>query len=128
MGGSSYLEVTTFIAWKKAAINSQNSDEQCFKWAIFARHVEGANIYRVGDNYAVHENKYNFTGLNFPVSLHAVNIFENKNPSVSVNMYGLEKFFQSPRKYPTYKVYPLKVVDDEEKEYFDLLLLNYDEK
>jgi hypothetical protein len=85
MGGSSYLEVPIFIARKKAVINPQNSDEQCFKWAILARHVEGANKERVGNNYTVHENKYDFTGINFPTPLHEIKIFEKKNPNVSVN-------------------------------------------
>ncbi|CAI6357863.1 unnamed protein product [Macrosiphum euphorbiae] len=49
--------------------------------------------------------------------------FEKNNNNVSINVYGLDKKFQVPRKYPTYEVYPLRVVDEEKKEHFDLLLV-----
>lgn len=42
---------------------------------------------------------------------------------MSINVYGLDKKFQPPRKYPTYEVYPLRVVDEEKKDHFDLLLV-----
>ena len=32
--GSSYLPLTDCIAKKKAIINPQNDDEECFKWAV----------------------------------------------------------------------------------------------
>ena len=35
-GGSSYLPLPDFIAKRKAVINPQNGDEECFKWAIIA--------------------------------------------------------------------------------------------
>ena len=34
--GSSYLPLPDFIAKRKAVINPQNRDEECFKWAIIA--------------------------------------------------------------------------------------------
>lgn len=82
---------------------------------ILVRHIEGVKKLRAGDNYAVHEEKYDFSGLSFPVFLHTVNIFEKKNPNDSVKAYGLEKFFQPLCKCLMYVVYPLNVVDDEEK-------------
>ena len=36
MRGSSYLPLPDFIAKRKAVINPQNRDEECFKWAIIA--------------------------------------------------------------------------------------------
>ena len=36
MRGSSYLPLPKFIANKKAVINPQNGDGECFKWAIIA--------------------------------------------------------------------------------------------
>ena len=40
-----------------------------------------------------------------------------------MNVYGLDKKFQPPRKYPTYEVYPLRVVDEKKADHFDLLLV-----
>ena len=34
--GSSYLPLPDWIAKKKAIINPQNDDEECFKWAVIA--------------------------------------------------------------------------------------------
>ena len=34
--GSSYLPLPDFIAKRKAMINPQNRDEECFKWVIIA--------------------------------------------------------------------------------------------
>lgn len=123
MGGSSYIPLPTYISNKKAVINPQNADNFCFKWAILAKHVDGDNKVRVGENYMEHEEKYNFTGLTFPTSLNEVKIFEKNNPDISVNVYGLKKKFQAPRKLPTYDVYPLKVEDEEKTHHFDILLI-----
>ena len=69
--GSSYLPLPDFIAKRKAAINPQNGDEECFKWAIIAgnkwmdidSHPERvSNLRGFADNY-------DWSGLEFPVSL-----------------------------------------------------------
>ena len=122
MVASSYIQLPAFIDRKRATINPQNVDQQCFKWAILARHVTEQPIYRFGQNYTQHENKYNFNGISFPIPLTDIAKFETNNRNVSINVYGLEKKFQPPKKYPTYKVYPLRVVDEEKVNHFDLLL------
>ena len=91
MGGSSYIQLPNVIEKKKAIINPQNIDQQCFKWAILARHVIGSNKKVVDNNYFEHEEKYNFSDISFPTPLHQVKLFEKNNPTVSVNVYGLEK-------------------------------------
>jgi len=50
-------------------------------------------------------------------------MFEKNNPDVSVNVYGIEKKFQPP-KFAEYKVFPLKVVDEEKPDHFDILLIS----
>jgi len=123
MGGSSYIELPAFIDSKRGTINPQNTDQQCFKWAILARHVTGPTAFRIGQNYRQHEGKYNFEGISFPTPLSDITKFEKNNANISINVYGLEKKFQPPRKYPTYEIYPLRVVDDEKPDHFDLLLV-----
>ncbi|XP_025206925.1 uncharacterized protein LOC112602817 [Melanaphis sacchari] len=123
MDGSSYIPLPAYIDKKKGTINPQNSDQECFKWAILARYVTGPSVYRIGENYRQHEDKHNFNGISFPTPLSDVQKFEYNNPTVSVNVYGLDKKFQPPRKYPTYEVYPLRVVDEEKANHFDLLLV-----
>ena len=69
MIGSSYVELPAFIDGKRATINPQNSDQQCFRWAILARHVFVQNKYRVAESYRQHENKYDFSIITFPTPL-----------------------------------------------------------
>ena len=129
MGGSSYIELPTYIDRKRGTINPQNTDQECFKWAILARHV-AYNLsdkykYCVGENYKKHEGKYNFDGLTFPTPLSDITKFEKNNSSVSVNVYGIDRKIQPP-KSPRHEVYPLRVVDEEKPDHFDLLLVKDD--
>ena len=58
--GSSYLPLPNYIAKnsKKAVINPQNGDEECFKWAIIASENLGIkNLQRVSD-LRKHSNNY----------------------------------------------------------------------
>lgn len=128
LDGSSYIPLPKNITAKKAVINPQNKDQQCFKWAILTKHVTGLNKHRVGENYTIHENKYNFTGLTFPTPLAEIDLFEKWNPEVSVNVYGLKKEFQPLKNFCDYIVFPLKVVSEEKSEHFDLLYITDNEK
>ena len=58
--GSSHLPLPDFIAKRKAMINPQNGDEECFKWAIISvdkwmdidSHPERvSNLREFADNY-----------------------------------------------------------------------------
>ena len=89
--GRSYLPLSDFIAKRKAVINPQNGDEECFKWAIIGAdkwmdidsHPERvSNLREFADNY-------DWSGLEFPVSLKQIGKFEAKN-NISVNVLGLE--------------------------------------
>jgi len=66
IGGSSYIKLPEFIDRKRGTINPQNTDQECFKWAILARHVTENLVdkykYCVGENYKKHEKNYNFEG------------------------------------------------------------------
>lgn len=101
MSCSSYIQLPEYIDKKRATINPQNADQQCFKWAILARHVTGHAVYRIGENYRMHEDKYNFEGITFPTPLSDIAKFEKNNRNVSINVYGLDKKFQIP-KVPRY--------------------------
>jgi len=119
----SYIKLPDCIDNKRATINPQNNDEQCFKWAILAKYVTGPNKHRVFENYTLYENKYDFSGLSFPTPWYEVKIFEKNNigQKVSVNIYGLEKKLQSSSKPMPYHIFPLKVVDIEKVNHFDIL-------
>ena len=89
--GSSYLPLSDFIAKRKAVVNPQNRDEECFKWAIIAANKwPGIDSHpeRVS-NLREFADDYDWSGLQFPVSLKQIGKFEAKN-DISVNVLGLE--------------------------------------
>ncbi|KAL4119500.1 hypothetical protein QTP88_012307 [Uroleucon formosanum] len=106
MSGSSYISLPDSIDRKKGTINPQNNDQQCFKWSILAKHVTEQTKCRIGENYRKHEGKYIFDGISFPTPLSDIKIFEKNNPFVSINIFGIEKLIQPPKKFPTYKISP----------------------
>lgn len=74
MGGSSNIDVHKFMVDKKAVINSQNTKEQCFKWAILTNMIR--HRCYISENYKVLEEKYDFSGLTFPTLLNEIKMFE----------------------------------------------------
>ena len=124
MGGSSYIPLPNDIKKKKAIINPQNSDQNCFKWSILAKHVLGNTKNQVAENYTLHEEKYNFSNLTFPTPIAEIKIFEKNNQNVSINVYS----FKKEKKSEKHIIYPLKIVDEEKKDHFDLLLITNGDK
>ena len=59
----------------------------------------------------------NCNGLKFPVDLKQIKIFENNNPSISINVFGYEE-----------EVYPLKISKDKKIINIDLLLISDEKK
>ena len=91
--GSSYIELPEWIRNKKAVINSQNKDEECFKWALIeALHHEDIKHHPERINPPRHyENQYNWKGLEFPVSIKKIDKFEKNNPDIAVNVLFSKK-------------------------------------
>ena len=73
---------------KKAIINPQNDDEECFKWAKIAASEIGKDLQQVS-NLRKFENNYDWSGLEFPVAINEIDVFEKKNV-VSVNVLALK--------------------------------------
>lgn len=87
--GSSYIDLPEDIKSKKAIINVQNSDYQCFLWSILAGlHPVRKNANRVS-SYIAHKSTVKFDNIPFPVKLKDVSKFENIN-NISINVFGLE--------------------------------------
>ena len=89
--GSSYYPLSPWLAKKKAIINPNNNDNECFKWAVIAT-LEFPNIKshpeRVS-NLTKFFNNYDWSGLEFPVSTKDIRLFEINN-DVSINVLAVE--------------------------------------
>lgn len=113
--GSSFIELPKKIQNTKSCINVHNYDNQCFKYAMLCKFVKNeTDVLQPNAKYQQYSNKYNFNGLQYPVSLKDVESFERKNPTVTVNVFGLDD---------RNNVYPLKVVKVEKLDHTDLLLI-----
>ena len=87
--GSSYLPLPDWLARKKAIINPHIDDEECFKWSVIT--VENAGMkdpQRVSNLRKVMDN-YDWSGLEFPVSIKDIGKFEARN-NISVNVLAVE--------------------------------------
>ena len=89
--GSSYLPLPDWIARKKAIINSQNDDKECFKWSVIAA-LKWADIKcnpeRIS-NLKKFVDNYDWSGLEFPVSIKDIREFEIKN-GILINVLAVE--------------------------------------
>ena len=76
--GSSYILLPDWIVKKKAIINPQNDDEKCFKWAVIAPLEIGKDPQSVS-NLRKFADNYDWSGLEFPVAINKISVFEKKN-------------------------------------------------
>lgn len=112
--GASYMKLPNFLMNKKAIINIDNTDEYCFKWAVLAARFPQRNGQR-HQLYRQHEHQLDFSGLEFPVRMEDINMFEKKNPSISINVYMYNDDKES--------IYPVRLTNGPSKEYHIHLLL-----
>ena len=90
--GETYIPLPEELANKKAIVNMQNGDNQCFLWCIL-RPLNPKNNHpeRVDTELREKENTLNMKGIEFPVSLNDLNKFEKQNPSISITVLGYER-------------------------------------
>ena len=89
--GSSYLPLPDWLARKKAIINPKNEDQECFKWDVITS-LEFQNIESHPEgisNLTKFSNKYDWSGLGFPVSFTDVTKFKFRN-QISINLLAIE--------------------------------------
>ena len=89
----SYNNLPKWLKSKKAVINPQNKDEECFKWAIIEalHHEEIKHLPEEISLLRSYENQYNWKGLEFPVSIKKIDKFEKNNPGRAVNVLFSKK-------------------------------------
>ena len=78
-------------------INLQNKDEECSKWAVIAalHHEEIKKGHQRISRLRPYENRYNWKGLEFPVSNKKIDKFKKNNPGIAVNVLLSKKKSQN---------------------------------
>ena len=119
----SYIPLDKKLANKKAIINIQNEDNECFKWCITrALNPKENHPERVDKDLREQSKKLNWYKIDFPVSLDQIMRFEKNNLDISVNVFGYSK---------NEKVYQLHVSSaclEKRKHVINLLLISNEEK
>ena len=87
--GSSYLPLPDWLARKKAIVNPHNDDEECFKWSVIAAEKVGMKDTQRVSNLRKFMDNYDWSGLEFPVSIKDIGKFETRN-NISVNVLAVE--------------------------------------
>ena len=89
MRGSSYLPLPDWLVRKKAIVNPHNDNEECFKWWVIAAENAGMKDPQCVSNLRKFMDNYDWSGLEFPVSIKDIGKFETKN-NISVNVLAVE--------------------------------------
>lgn len=88
--GGTYIELPEKIKNTKSCLNIRNSDYHCFLWSIVASLFPAKrNVCRT-TSYPHYSEILNIEGMSFPPTLDDIKLFEKNNPTISVNVYGLD--------------------------------------
>ena len=116
--GNSYIPLPNKLAQKKAIINMKNDDDKCFTWSVLrALNPVESNAERTDKDLKKKEDSLNMNGIEYPVSLKAIDKFERQNPTISINVFWHEE-----------SVYPLTVSKYSDRETVNLLLISDEER
>ena len=93
---SKYLELPKHIADKKAVINIQNNDEECFKWclALYLRKLEEPKLkngHRVDKKLKEAAKKLNMEGIRSPTPIKDIKKFEELNKDFAIVVLGINE-------------------------------------
>ena len=118
LSASSYIPLPKKLADKNAIINVKNeNDNECFKWAVtsavFPAKEHGE---RLSKQMRKDSEKFDWSGIEFPVSLKQIDKFENNN-NYAINVFGYE--------YDV--VYPLRISEKKNEKVINLLLIANEE-
>ena len=112
--GETWIPIPKELAHKKAIINMQNKDNNCFLWCVLrALNPHEKDPQRLDKKLKEKENTLNMEGIEYPVSLKDIGKFENQNPIISITLFG----------YNGKIVYPLRNSNNTDREHKIRLML-----
>ncbi|VDI33807.1 Hypothetical predicted protein [Mytilus galloprovincialis] len=131
LAGKSYIPLPQKLTQKKAIINVRNEDDHCFKWAVLSAlhnpEVDGKSANRV-TQYKQWAGELNFDGIEFPVSLKAIDKFERQNPNLNINVFGYDGVKKGEDEEEDLQVYPLRISENTGEKHVDLMFITHNDK
>ena len=101
LNAGSYIDLPTFFKNKKAMINMQNQDNECFKWCVLrALNPKDKHPERVDNDLKSKQDTLNMQGIRYPVSFRDIDRFASQNPNISISVMGYNE---------KERVYPLRI-------------------
>ena len=101
INAGSYIDLPEALKNKKAIINMQNQDEECFKWCVLrALYPKDNHPERIDKDLKSKQDTLNMKGIRYPVNFRDIDRFESQNPEISITILGYNK---------DERVYPLKI-------------------
>ena len=89
LNAGSYIDLPPFLKNKKALINMQNEDEECFKWSILrALNPKDSHPERIDKDLKSKQDTLNMEGIRYPVDFRGIDRFESQNPNISISVVG----------------------------------------
>jgi hypothetical protein len=99
LGGGTYVDLPKFIKDKKAVINMQNKDYECFKWCVTrALNKVDTHPERITKLLKQQAQQLRWGDIKFPVKLNDIDKFENMNNNLAINVFHIEGKYISPLK------------------------------
>ena len=89
MRGSFYLPLPDWLVRKKVIVNPHNDNDECFKWWVIAAENAGMKDPQCLSNLRKFMDNYDWSGLEFPVSIKDIGKFETRN-NISVNVLAVK--------------------------------------
>ena len=122
--GETWIPLPKELANKKAIINMQNEDNECFLWCVlrafnlYKKNEKGEDLQvshpeRVDKKLKLKENTLNMERIKYPVSLKDIDTFENQNPTICITVFV----------YDGKTVYPLRNSNNMDREHKIRLML-----
>ena len=91
LSGSTYIKLPKFLSAKKAIINPNNEDNECFKWCVTeAVYPQKRDRGRITKKSRENAELFNWVDIKFPLELKQITKFEKNNPEYTVNVLGYE--------------------------------------
>src|SRR3978361_932587 len=114
--GSSFIKLPPWITRKNATINVVNfNDNNCFIYCLLAHLYPVESKYERPESYPQDFHRlFNLKGLEMPLKLTSISLFEKLNPTFSINVFGVEN---------TSIIGPLYHTKERKENHVNLLLL-----